>query len=55
VAVAGAQAGIYPLRSPGGWNIVGHTEFVLFDPKQEHAATLAAGDRVTFRIVDGRP
>lgn len=48
VAIAGAQAGIYSVRSPGGWNIIGRTDFVLFDPARQDPATLAAGDRVRF-------
>ena len=52
VAIAGAQAGIYPVRSPGGWNLIGRTEFVLFDPAREPGATLAPGDRVRFRPVE---
>ena len=48
VAIAGAQAGIYPFGSPGGWNIIGRTDFVLFDPTREAGATLAPGDRVRF-------
>ncbi len=35
VAIAGKQTGIYPLTSPGGWNIVGRTPLKLFDPQLE--------------------
>jgi KipI family sensor histidine kinase inhibitor len=52
VAIAGAQAGIYPIRSPGGWNVIGRTEFVLFDLARGAGATLAAGDRVRFLPVE---
>ncbi len=48
VAIAGGQAGIYPLASPGGWNIIGRTPLRLFDPAREPAALLRAGDRVRF-------
>jgi len=48
VAIAGAQAGIYPIGSPGGWNIIGRTDFVLFDPRLPPGAILAPGDRVRF-------
>jgi inhibitor of KinA len=48
VAIAGAQAGIYPFGSPGGWNILGRTEFLLFDPALPTGAILAPGDRVRF-------
>ncbi len=50
VAIAGAQAGIYPMRSPGGWNVIGWTDFVLFDSTRENPATLAPGDRVRFLV-----
>jgi inhibitor of KinA len=51
VAIGGAQTGIYPLRSPGGWNIVGRTPLRLFDAKNSPPSLLRAGDRVRFRVV----
>ena len=48
VAIAGAQTGIYPLRSPGGWNIIGRTPLRLFDVTREPSALLRTGDRVRF-------
>ena len=48
VAIAGGQAGIYPVRSPAGWNVIGLTTFVLFEPERTPGPTLAAGDRVRF-------
>ena len=48
VAIAGIQAGIYPLASPGGWNVLGRTSLVLFDPSRSPRALLAPGDRVRF-------
>jgi KipI family sensor histidine kinase inhibitor len=48
VAIGGAQTGIYPLPSPGGWNIIGRTPLRLFDATREPAALLCAGDRVRF-------
>lgn len=48
VAIAGAQTGIYPFESPGGWHLIGRTEAVLFDPRREPPSLLAAGDRVRF-------
>jgi inhibitor of KinA len=48
VAIGGPQTGIYPLRSPGGWNIIGRTPLRLFDVTREPAALLRAGDRVRF-------
>lgn len=48
VAIGGAQTGIYPLPSPGGWNIIGRTPLRLFDSARTSAALLRAGDRVRF-------
>jgi len=48
VGIGGAQTGVYPLATPGGWQIVGRTDAVLFDPRREPAATLHLGDRVRF-------
>lgn len=48
VALASGQAGIYPLASPGGWNVIGRTELVLFDVTRPSPALLAAGDVVRF-------
>lgn len=52
VAIAGPQAGIYPVRSPGGWSIIGWTDFTLFDPTREAGAILAPGDRVRFVVAE---
>jgi len=48
VAIGGNQAGIYPLASPGGWRLIGHTPRNLFDPAKEPPALLRMGDRVRF-------
>lgn len=48
VGIAGWQTGIYPLPSPGGWQIIGRTPLKLFDQKNEPPVLLAAGDRVRF-------
>jgi KipI family sensor histidine kinase inhibitor len=48
VAIGGAQAGVYPLPSPGGWRIIGRTEMRLFDPEGEPPGVLRMGDRVRF-------
>ncbi|MGI9115409.1 MAG: 5-oxoprolinase subunit PxpB [Chthoniobacterales bacterium] len=52
VAVANAQAGIYPFESPGGWNIIGRTPLRLFDASNTPPALLAPGDRVRFRLIN---
>jgi inhibitor of KinA len=51
VAIANAQAGIYPVESPGGWNVIGRTPVRLFDPAQTPPTLLVAGDRVRFRPI----
>jgi inhibitor of KinA len=51
VGIGGAQTGIYPLRSPGGWNLIGRTPLKLFDPTKNPPALLRAGDRVRFRAI----
>jgi 5-oxoprolinase (ATP-hydrolysing) subunit B len=48
LAIGGSYAGIYPKSGPGGWQIVGVTEAVLFDPRQSSPALFAPGDRVRF-------
>ena len=48
VAIAGAQAGIYPLASPGGWRLIGRTSVTLFDAAASPPPLLRMGDRVRF-------
>ena len=48
VGIAGKQTGIYPLESPGGWQIMGRTELKMFDPEKEPSCPLKPGDRVRF-------
>ncbi len=48
VGIGGAQTGVYPLESPGGWQIIGRTPLILFDLNREPPALLRAGDRVRF-------
>jgi inhibitor of KinA len=49
VAIGGAQTGVYPLATPGGWHLIGSTPLTMFDPAREPAALLRAGDRVRFQ------
>ena len=51
VGIGGAQTGVYPFVTPGGWNLIGRTPLALFDPGREPAALLRTGDRVKFRAV----
>lgn len=48
VALAGPYTGVYPRSSPGGWQLVGTTDAVLWDPDREPAALLSPGTRVRF-------
>jgi inhibitor of KinA len=51
VAIGGAQTGIYPIKSPGGWNIIGRTPLRLFSPEKEPPSLLRPGDKVRFRSI----
>lgn len=51
VGIAGQQTGMYPLDSPGGWNIIGRTPLVLFDPERTPEVYYAAGDFIRFKAV----
>ncbi|MFG2333924.1 allophanate hydrolase subunit 1 [Streptomyces sp. NPDC048604] len=48
VALAGPYTGVYPRSSPGGWQLVGRTDAVLWDPAREPAALLTPGTPVRF-------
>jgi inhibitor of KinA len=48
VGVAGEQTGIYPLESPGGWNIIGRTPIKLFDPGKGNSFLFEPGDYIRF-------
>jgi KipI family sensor histidine kinase inhibitor len=48
VGIGGDQTGIYPLLSPGGWQLIGRTSAPLFDPAATPSALLRPGDRVRF-------
>ena len=51
VAIGGTQTGIYPRKSPGGWNIIGRTPLSLFDVLRKPPALFHAGDWVRFRRI----
>ncbi|MBK7170519.1 MAG: 5-oxoprolinase subunit PxpB [Gammaproteobacteria bacterium] len=48
VAIGGAQTGVYPGATPGGWHIIGRTPLALFDPAREPMCLLRAGDSLRF-------
>ena len=49
VGIAGMQTGIYPLATPGGWQLIGRTDVRLFDAAADPPSLLRIGDRVRFR------
>lgn len=51
VGIAGDQTGIYPLETPGGWQLIGRTPLALFRPEQVPPTLLQAGDVVRFRPI----
>ena len=51
VGIGGAQTGVYPAESPGGWQLIGRTEVRLFDVHRPEPSLLRVGDRVRFRVV----
>lgn len=51
VGIAGNQTGIYPLGTPGGWNLIGRTPLKLFVPDRDPPVLLCAGDQVKFRTI----
>ncbi|WLI78333.1 5-oxoprolinase subunit PxpB [Kosakonia sp. H02] len=48
VGIGGAQTGIYPLQTPGGWNLIGRTDLTLFNPRLPEPALLRPGDTLRF-------
>ena len=51
VAIGGAQTGIYPQATPGGWRLIGRTPVAMFDPARSPGALLGPGDRIVFRPI----
>jgi inhibitor of KinA len=51
VGIAQRQTGIYPVASPGGWQIIGWTPVNLFDAEADPPSRLQIGDRVRFKPV----
>ena len=48
VGIAQSQTGVYPVESPGGWQIIGRTTLRLFDPEKWPPTPLEMGDLVKF-------
>ena len=52
VGLAGRYSGVYPRSSPGGWQLIGRTDNVLFDPAADPPALLRPGTTVQFVLAD---
>ncbi len=48
VGIGGSQTGVYPFASPGGWQLIGHTDTPLFQTAAYPPTLLQAGDTVRF-------
>jgi KipI family sensor histidine kinase inhibitor len=51
VGIAGKQTGVYPISSPGGWQLIGRTPVKLYDPYRETPILPKAGDYIKFRPI----
>ena len=51
VGIAQKQTGIYPVASPGGWQIIGRTPVRLFDPQGQPPCLIEMGDRIKFVVI----
>jgi len=51
VGVAGGQTGVYPIETPGGWQVIGRTPLPLFRPKESIPSLLQAGDVIKFKPI----
>jgi len=52
VGIAGEQTGVYPLESPGGWQLLGRTPLELFNPNRESPCLLNVGEYIKFIPVE---
>jgi inhibitor of KinA len=52
VGIAGVQTGVYPVETPGGWQLIGRTPVKPFDPSREDPFLMKAGDAVQFYSID---
>jgi inhibitor of KinA len=54
VGIAGIQTGVYPLESPGGWQLIGRTPMRMFRPEAKRYSVLQVGDAVRFEPMSER-
>ena len=48
VGIGGAQTGVYPIKSPGGWQLIGNTPLDMYDPRRQQPVLCSAGDHIRF-------
>jgi KipI family sensor histidine kinase inhibitor len=51
VALAGGFSAVYPAESPGGWQLIGRTDLVVFSPRRDEPALLEPGTQVRFEAI----
>ncbi|ASF38342.1 allophanate hydrolase subunit 1 [Halobacillus halophilus] len=51
VGIAGSQTGVYPITTPGGWQLIGQTPLQLFQPEEDPPSLLQAGDKIKFTSI----
>ena len=51
VAIGGAQTGIYPNQSPGGWHLIGQTPISLFEPSLDPPVWAKVGEQIKFNPI----
>lgn len=51
VGIAGMQTGIYPIETPGGWQLIGRTPIQIFTPEANPPSLLRAGDKIKFTAI----
>ena len=54
VGIGGALTGVYPLATPGGWNLIGRTPLKMFDSERREPVLIRAGDHVRFRVITAK-
>jgi inhibitor of KinA len=55
VGIAGLQTGVYPMQTPGGWNLIGRTPLVIFDPDRAEPCVFKPGHAVRFQPLERWP
>lgn len=51
VGIANGQTGVYPVESPGGWQLIGRVPLPLFSPEAENPFMISAGDKLRFKPI----